>query len=59
MYGPYYVIAECKKATLRDPDNLVAQLAFTAAFSVSGRGKDARATAAEVLRIDPKFSAVY
>jgi adenylate cyclase len=52
-------IAECKKATLRDPNNLVARLALTAAYSVSGREEDARASAAEVLRIDPKFSAEY
>jgi len=52
-------IAECEKATIREPNNLGAQLALTAAYSVSGRDEDARTTAAEVLRIDPNFSAEY
>jgi len=52
-------IAECKKATLREPNNLMARLALTAAYSVSDREEDARVSAAEVLRIDPKFSAEF
>jgi len=49
-------ITECKKATTREPDNLLAQLALTAAYALSGRDAEALATASEVLRIDPKFS---
>jgi adenylate cyclase len=52
-------IAESKKATIQEPNNLIAQLALTAAYSMSGRDEDARATAAEVIRIDPKFSVEY
>jgi len=52
-------IAECKKATIREPNSLVAQLALTAAYSLSGRDEEALATAEEVLRIDPKFSVNY
>jgi adenylate cyclase len=49
-------IAECKRATTREPNNLGAHLALTVAYSLSGRDEDARATAVEVLRIEPKFS---
>jgi adenylate cyclase len=49
-------LEECKKATTREPDNLGAQLSLTVAYGLSGRDKDARATAQEVLRINPKFS---
>lgn len=49
-------IAECKRATTREPNNLGAHLALTVAYSLSGRDEDARATAAEVLRIEPKYS---
>jgi adenylate cyclase len=49
-------IAQCKKATTREPNNLGAQLSLTVAYGLSGRDEDARATAQEVLRINPKFS---
>ena len=49
-------IAECKRATTREPNNLGAHLALTVAYSLSGRDEDARATAVEVLRIEPKYS---
>jgi adenylate cyclase len=49
-------IAQCKKATIREPDNLGAQLSLTVAYGLSGRDEEARATAQEVLRINPKFS---
>ena len=52
-------IAECKKATTREPNNLIAQVALTAAYGLSGRDEEARATASEVYRIDPKFSLEY
>jgi len=49
-------ITECQKATTREPDNLGAQLALTVAYALSGREKEARSTAEEVLRLNPKFS---
>jgi adenylate cyclase len=49
-------IAECKKATIREPNNLLAQLSLARAYASSGRDEEARAIASEVLRIDPKFS---
>jgi TolB-like protein/Tfp pilus assembly protein PilF len=49
-------IAECKKATTREPNNLGAQLALTVAYALSGREKEARSTAEEVPRLNPKFS---
>jgi TolB-like protein/Tfp pilus assembly protein PilF len=52
-------ITECKKATTLEPNNLGAHLALTMAYSVSGRDEEARAAAAEVLRIEPKFSVEY
>ncbi len=52
-------ITECKRAATREPNNLGAQLALTVAYSLSGRDEEARATAAEVLRINPKFSLEY
>jgi len=52
-------IGECKKATTREPNNLGAQIALTVAYGLSGRDEEARATASEVLRINPKFSLDY
>jgi len=52
-------ITECKRASTREPNNLGAHLALTVAYSVSGRDEEARAAAAEVLRIEPKFSVEY
>ena len=49
-------IAELKKAINRTPDNLFAHIELAAAYSLSGRDEEARAEAAEVLRIQPKFS---
>jgi adenylate cyclase len=54
QYGE--AIAECKAASIREPDNLFAQVLLTAAYALSGRDEEARATASEVLRIDPEFS---
>jgi tetratricopeptide (TPR) repeat protein len=45
-----------KKATIQEPNNLFAQLALTAAYSLSSRDENARAAATEVLRIAPDFS---
>lgn len=48
----------CEKAVRQDPDSFLTRLVMTVVYSLSGRDKDARAEAAEVLRINPKFSVV-
>ena len=45
-----------KKAIQRAPDSFMAHINLTATYSMMGREKEARAEAAEVLRINPKFS---
>ncbi len=45
-----------KKALLRSPDFIIAHLGLAATYIALGREKEARAEAAEVLRINPKFS---
>ena len=52
-------ISELKKALHRNPDNLLAHLHLAGTYSSLGREEEARAEAAEVLRIDPKFSLDY
>ena len=52
-------ITACKKAIYRQPDNLIAYLVVAATYSLLGRGDEARAAAAEILRISPKFSLDY
>jgi adenylate cyclase len=49
-------IAAYKKALDRAPNDIMAHLALTTAYSWAGRLEEARAQAAEVLRINPKFS---
>jgi adenylate cyclase len=49
-------IAWCEKAVHMDPDSLMARIMMTAVYSWSGRDEEARAEAAEVLRINPDFS---
>jgi len=46
----------CEKAVRQDPDSFLAHLMMTEVYSLSGRKEDARVEAAEVLRINPKFS---
>jgi len=48
-----------KKALHRNPENLLAHLHLASAYSSLGREEEAQAEAAEVLRIDPKFSLDY
>jgi adenylate cyclase len=48
-----------KKAVQRSPDNLLAHLWLASTYSMIGREKEARAEAAEVLRVNPKFSLDY
>jgi adenylate cyclase len=49
-------ITWCEKAVRQKPDDLFAHLFLAAVYSFSGRDEEARAEAAEVLRINPKFS---
>jgi adenylate cyclase len=46
----------CEKAVRQEPDSLLARMMMTAVYSLSGRDEQARAEAAELLRIQPKFS---
>jgi len=46
----------CEKAVRQDPDSFFAHLMMSAVYSWSGRNEDARSEAAEVLRINPRFS---
>jgi adenylate cyclase len=52
-------IKEYEKALHRAPDSQATHLSLAATYSLMGRDKEARAAAAEVLRIDPKFSLEY
>jgi len=45
-----------KKAVLQKPNNFLANIILTEIYSLSGKYEEARAQAAEVLRIQPKFS---
>jgi tetratricopeptide (TPR) repeat protein len=46
----------CEKAVRREPNSLLAHMFMAAAYSRAGRNEEARIEAAEVLRINPKFS---
>ncbi|MCG2778214.1 MAG: tetratricopeptide repeat protein [Desulfobacterales bacterium] len=52
-------IAICKKALPKNPDDLVGRVTLATAYCSLGREEEARAEAAEVLRIDPKFTVEY
>jgi TolB-like protein len=45
-----------RRATDREPDDLIAQLGLVSACIRAGRVEEARAAAKEILRINPKFS---
>jgi len=49
-------ISACEEALRRESNSLLAHVTATVAYGMCGREDDARATAAEVLRISPKFS---
>jgi adenylate cyclase len=49
-------ITWCEKAVRQAPDSLWARIMMTAVYSWSGRDEEARAEAAEVLRLNPNFS---
>jgi len=46
----------CEKAVGQQPDDIFARIMMTTFYSWSGQDEKARAEAAEVLRINPKFS---
>jgi adenylate cyclase len=46
----------CEKAVHKDPDSFLTRLMLAVVYSRSGQEENARAEAAEVLRINPKFS---
>jgi adenylate cyclase len=49
-------VSASKKALQRAPDNILAHINLAATYSLMGREEEARSEAAEVLRINPKFS---
>ncbi len=49
-------VSAFQKAIQRAPDNIFAHIGLTGTYSLMGREEEARAEAAEVLRINPKFS---
>ncbi len=49
-------ITWCEKAIRQKPDSFLAHFMLTVVYSLSGRDEEARIQAAEVLRIQPKFS---
>jgi adenylate cyclase len=46
----------CEKAVRQEPGDLLARMMTTVVYSLSGQDENARAEAAEVIRIQPKFS---
>ena len=57
MIGKYEEAMQYYKRLLKDqPDHLTGNIGLTATYSAMGRLEDARAQAAEVLRVNPKFS---
>jgi adenylate cyclase len=51
-------VSAYKKALQPAPDNIFAHVSLASTYSLMGREKEARAEAAEVLRINPNFSLV-
>ena len=52
-------VSALKRAIQLAPDNIRAHYSLAATYIMMGREKEARAEAAEVLRLDPKFSLDY
>jgi adenylate cyclase len=46
----------CEKAVSQEPNDLLARMMMAVVYSLSGRDEEARAEAAEILRISPKFT---
>jgi TolB-like protein/Flp pilus assembly protein TadD len=60
LIGQYEeAIRACKRATDSNPNHLFAHLCLTSTYSAVGHEEDARAAAAEILRINPRFSVEY
>ena len=49
-------IVQLKKVVEREPEDIFAHIFLTSAYNMAGREKEARASAGEVLKINPKFS---
>jgi adenylate cyclase len=49
-------VSAYKKVLQRLPDNFLAHLGLAVTYSMMGREQEARAEAAEILRLNPKFS---
>ncbi len=49
-------LAACDKGLKRQPDHLISRIIMAAVYGSCGREKEARKEAAEVLRINPKFT---
>lgn len=49
-------ISHLKKAIEREPRDIMSYVVLSSTYSMAGREKNARETAAEVLKINPKFS---
>jgi adenylate cyclase len=52
-------IVICKQGLHKNPDDLVGRVALATAYCSLGREEEARAEAAQLLRIDPKFTVEY
>jgi adenylate cyclase len=52
-------MAVLKKSLERTPDHLLSLIGLTVAYSLAGRMEEARATADELLKVNPKFSVAY
>jgi adenylate cyclase len=52
-------ISAYEKVVARQPDNLFAQIGLASSYSLSGKDKEARTAASEVLKINPKFSVAH
>jgi TolB-like protein/Flp pilus assembly protein TadD len=49
-------IAQLKKAIEREPRDIMSYIVLASTYSMAGREKEAQASAAEVLKINPRFS---
>ena len=52
-------VSEYKKALKLSPDSISAHIGLAATYSMMGREQEAKTEAAEVLRLNPKFSLDY
>jgi adenylate cyclase len=49
-------IEACKKATAKNPNDLISRVVLTAIYGMADRVEEANSASRDVLRIDPKFS---